>query len=151
MPQTRQDSDNISKLPIAKPCEKPWFFAQTLLNFAKLFAKPCLMLQNNAKPGQYLRKCATTCESLLNHICENLQNLSISAKAYLQILAKVHAFWTCKSLLKHYLQKRNCKTLQTVYSPPAQAGPTATPTSPKSAWSSLTFSGSWSSQSQNST
>ena len=36
-----------------------------------------------------------------NHICKNLQNLSISAKEHsiLHKLAKVHAFCTCKSLL----------------------------------------------------
>ena len=106
----RSRSLNISKVPIVKPCQKPWFLhsrnrrlikihlpnlanlRKTLQNY-KFKLWPCKILWNTAKP--YLRKCVKTCESLLNHICKFLQNLSISAKAYLQILAKVHAFCTC--------------------------------------------------------
>ena len=67
-------------------------------------AKVCETMnsENTAKP--YLRICAKPCESLRNHTCESLRNLSITAKAYLRKLAKIHAFSTCESLRKHDLQ-----------------------------------------------
>ena len=61
--------------------EKPWFSHLRILA---------------AKP--YLRIRAKACESLRNYICERLRNLSISAKAYLRKLAKIHAFCICESL-----------------------------------------------------
>ena len=82
-------NSNISKLPIVKLCKNPWFLH--LLNFAKInlksLAKLCKTIQNFKLP---------------NHI---------SAKAYLQKLAKIQAFSTHKTLLKHYLQKPICETL----------------------------------------
>ena len=89
---------------LANPCESPFAKAcESLRKLAKPWiAKACEGLRNTAKP--YLRICAKACESLRNHTCESLRNLSIIAKAYLRKLAKIHAFRTCESLRKHDLR-----------------------------------------------
>ena len=137
-----------SKVLFGNPCEKPWFrtgasLRKSTCETLRNLAKPCEIincesLRNTAKPN--LRIWAKACEILRNHSCESLRNLSISSKAYLRKLAKIHAFCTRKSLWKHDLRKFNCKTLQKVYLLLAHSGsgPAAEPAS--SAWSFSTSS-----------
>ena len=79
----------------------------------QILANPCESLRKHE-----LLKLAKACETLHNHTFEfagsllkhakshwrKLTKWSISAKAYLRNLAKIHAFCTCESLRKHYLQ-----------------------------------------------
>ena len=124
---------HISKLPIAKPCKQPWFSHLQTLIFA--LAKPCenqfaklckTMLNSKLQTSETLRniakhfetifqigKCAKACESLWNHNCENLRNLSISEKhickslqTYMHfILAKPAENTICKNLLQNLASK----------------------------------------------
>ena len=64
---------SIRKVPIANPCEKPWFLHLRILAkvHLRILAEACRSLRNHK-----LRKLAKACESLrntvalLNHICE---------------------------------------------------------------------------------
>ena len=111
---------SISKawVPIANPCEKVRK-NRDFRTFESLRKSICKSLRDFAKAYETincesLRNIEKHCETVFanlreslrkpaKYICESLLNPSISAKANLLKLAKVNAFCTCKSLLKHYL------------------------------------------------
>ena len=101
-----KNDDFRTCLSLVNPCESSFAHpCASLRILAKPWiAKACESLRNTAK--QYLRICTKACESMLIHICDSLLKFSISAKTYLQKLAKTRFAKACKRCI--YCQPHPC-------------------------------------------